>query len=52
MNTRVLIHEIVEFAAAETPQGLALVAGDLRWTFTELLQDIQRFRRMLTMTLQ
>ena len=43
MNTRVLIHEIVEFAAAEMPQGLALVAGDLRWTFTELLQDVERF---------
>ena len=36
-----LIHEIVEFAAAETPQGLALVAGELRWTFAELLQDVQ-----------
>ncbi len=43
MNTRVLIHEIVEFAAAESPHGLALVAGDFRWTFTELLQDVQRF---------
>ncbi len=37
-----LIHEIVEFAAAEAPQGLALVAGELRWTFAELLQDVQR----------
>ncbi|MHB1138390.1 MAG: AMP-binding protein [Microthrixaceae bacterium] len=31
-----LLHEIVEFAAAATPDHTALVSGATRWTFTEL----------------
>ena len=42
-NSHVLIHEILEFAAAEAPESLALAAGELRLTFTELLQQVQRF---------
>ena len=38
----VLLHEIVEFAAAAEPDTTALVAGDRRWTFAELHDLVER----------
>ncbi|CAB4748928.1 MAG: AMP-binding protein [Actinobacteria bacterium] len=38
-----LLHEILEFAAAEAPDGLALIAAERRWTFAELLREVQVF---------
>ena len=37
-----LLHEIVEFAAAAEPDTTALVAGDRRWTFAELHDLVTR----------
>lgn len=38
-----LLHEILEFAAAEAPDGLALIADERRWTFAQLLREVQVF---------
>ena len=35
-----LLHEIVEFAAAATPGRTALVAGEVRWTFADLHERV------------
>lgn len=37
-----LLHQILEFAAAESPQSLALIAAERQWTFAELLDEVQR----------
>ena len=39
----VLLHQIVEFAAAAEPHSTALVSGDRRWTFAGLAELVDRF---------
>jgi acyl-CoA synthetase (AMP-forming)/AMP-acid ligase II len=39
----VLLHQIVEFAAAAEPDTTALVSGDRRWTFAQLADLVDRF---------
>jgi acyl-CoA synthetase (AMP-forming)/AMP-acid ligase II len=35
-----LLHEVIELAAAREPDGLALLDGDRSWTFRELAADV------------
>ncbi|HNG22946.1 MAG TPA: AMP-binding protein [Microthrixaceae bacterium] len=37
-----LLHQVIEFAAGTSPDVDALVAGDRRWTFSELERDVAR----------
>jgi len=43
----VLLHQIVDFAAAADPSGLALVDGADRWTFAELASRVDGAARRL-----